>query len=1023
MDTETENLAWTDTELEASVNAYLKMLEKEKNGQPFIKSQENQLLREGALSRRSSRSVDYRMQNISALMEKLGLPLVKGYAPAKNIGSNVENKLRKIIESKIPIREVKSRPHSQERCAWVFQYIAGSQFEKRWLSKHEISQSVPWEISSLRDVLRAGDLVFFWQISDQGGLRGWGEIDTGELLSIGESESESDYRIAVKEKCWIEPIQPENLPAASPLKKTKELFFTGVKNFPLTPKEAIILANLLPESEKPSTDGLITKNLRLKIEYDLQNKKKSNSSTIRNIINEDALEVLFHSDDPWAQGLEDKIGVLDEAKAMAALALRTEDPPLAIGILGNWGSGKTFFMRLIHQQIEQNSTNTVLIRFNAWHFVETNLWASLVDHIFTELDQWVRKNEIGHKAQRSSEQLFENLSTTKELALEAIENLVNCRQAQDVANKRLAASNDRAKVFWRSVLTTLKNKDNWQEMESAASSLGLEKIWDDTQKLKETIDGLSQQKKRAIALKNGLLNRIGSWPTLLLGASTILVVPLVVLKAHESISAIFSMQINTMAEGLIAFSAPIATIAGGMAWLLKRTRSAIDKLAGFRATLDDAIEQQSVAQSLTVSKLEAEAEEARNLVSIAAERVAEAVREFEAGSGRGRMLQFIRERANDGHYASHLGLVATIRKDFEELSRGLSSKPNLTQTPSNSDLHTRIKDLLEANDNFLTSEDCEKLSSILGSTSTYEQQQFKRIVLFIDDLDRCPPTKVIEVLQAVHLLLGFPLFIVFVAADVRWINRSLATNYPDLLDSPSDNSLCKARGATAHDYLEKIFQIPYWVRPMNADASISLLESQIKKSDKKPSINEVGLLPLNVSKTPESVQEDFIVHAENVTTQTINDDEANEFNHRASRLSFSEAERDFLRELAPFAGNSPRRIVRFINTYRIIKISLPDDENLALETRYFRELLLQLAISTAAPEIFEDWLNFLQKNIYNSDMESLLENITLEPWYHQPSAKIILQGVISVYRNTNEFGKTQDILESSKLVKRYSFTG
>ncbi len=37
-----------------------------------------------------------------------------------------------------------------------------------------------------------------------------------------------------------------------------------------------------------------------------------------------------------------------------------------------------------------------------------------------------------------------------------------------------------------------------------------------------------------------------------------------------------------------------------------------------------------------------------------------------------------------------------------------------------------------------------------------------RIVLYIDDLDRCPEVKVVEVLQAVHLLLAYPLFVVVV---------------------------------------------------------------------------------------------------------------------------------------------------------------------------------------------------------------------------------------------------------------------
>ena len=39
--------------------------------------------------------------------------------------------------------------------------------------------------------------------------------------------------------------------------------------------------------------------------------------------------------------------------------------------------------------------------------------------------------------------------------------------------------------------------------------------------------------------------------------------------------------------------------------------------------------------------------------------------------------------------------------------------------------------------------------------------------LKIDDLDRCPPEKVADVLQAVHLFLNFPLFIIMVCVDER----------------------------------------------------------------------------------------------------------------------------------------------------------------------------------------------------------------------------------------------------------------
>ena len=49
----------------------------------------------------------------------------------------------------------------------------------------------------------------------------------------------------------------------------------------------------------------------------------------------------------------------------------------------------------------------------------------------------------------------------------------------------------------------------------------------------------------------------------------------------------------------------------------------------------------------------------------------------------------------------------------------------------------------------------------------WDTRPIERIVLYIDDLDRCPPERVVEVLQAVHLLLAFELFVVVVAVDAR----------------------------------------------------------------------------------------------------------------------------------------------------------------------------------------------------------------------------------------------------------------
>src|SRR5258708_1144853 len=102
-----------------------------------------------------------------------------------------------------------------------------------------------------------------------------------------------------------------------------------------------------------------------------------------------------------ATGL-DLIGIEQDVLALATLiAARDSSPPLSIGLFGEWGSGKTFFMGQLRSAIAQFSKEAreanvmqrdlpfykriVQIDFNAWHYVEGNLWASMVEHILENL--------------------------------------------------------------------------------------------------------------------------------------------------------------------------------------------------------------------------------------------------------------------------------------------------------------------------------------------------------------------------------------------------------------------------------------------------------------------------------------------------------------------------------------------------------------------------------------------------------------------------------------------------------------
>jgi 5-methylcytosine-specific restriction enzyme A len=101
---------WGEAELEASVDAYLKMLKCETEGTKYVKSKINAELRDGPLSARTKGSVEFRMQNISAVMQELGLAWIKGYKPAANVGEQVKINIKKVILKRDEISQKASEP-------------------------------------------------------------------------------------------------------------------------------------------------------------------------------------------------------------------------------------------------------------------------------------------------------------------------------------------------------------------------------------------------------------------------------------------------------------------------------------------------------------------------------------------------------------------------------------------------------------------------------------------------------------------------------------------------------------------------------------------------------------------------------------------------------------------------------------------------------------------------------------------------------------------------------------------------
>jgi WD40 repeat protein len=118
----------------------------------------------------------------------------------------------------------------------------------------------------------------------------------------------------------------------------------------------------------------------------------------------------------------------------------------------------------------------------------------------------------------------------------------------------------------------------------------------------------------------------------------------------------------------------------------------------------------------------------------------------------------------------------------------------------------------------------------------------ERIVLYIDDLDRCPPARVVEVLAAVHLMLALPLFVVVVAVDARWLLTALQHHYQELFAAEEGGQGPGAwqNSATPLDYLDKIFQVPFAVPAASPEKTDGYLRSLLGEPAPTPDQSSAG---------------------------------------------------------------------------------------------------------------------------------------------------------------------------------------
>jgi len=164
-----------------------------------------------------------------------------------------------------------------------------------------------------------------------------------------------------------------------------------------------------------------------------------------------------------------------------------------------------------------------------------------------------------------------------------------------------------------------------------------------------------------------------------------------------------------------------------------------------------------------------------------------------------------------------------------------------------------------------------------------------RIVVFVDDLDRCMPEQALDVLESMKLFFDMRGFVFVVGLDERVVESAVHSKFTYSSTGQPDDVVAQIE----RDYLKKIFQVPYTLPPMVSDQLDELLWSIEHNGD----LSEIQAADLR------------------------------------TRV------RRYLRYVAVEGRINPREVKRFINAYtlgRMIRQDLEPDVILALQTLDFR---------------------------------------------------------------------------------------
>ncbi len=658
---------------------------------------------------------------------------------------------------------------------------------------------------------------------------------------------------------------------------------------------------------------------------------------------------------------KDQLEFQPDVDALANLLAYQKTPaPLAIGLFGHWGSGKSFFMEKLEDKITELSKSEykdiycqkiVHVRFNSWHYSDDNLWASLVTRIFSALEVEVAKQagqeddpkKLLYQKLKSSQKAKEWAEASRK-GIEK-EKLAIQGRIEKLQEKRKELEKKKGFPSFNAIRDGVLDSGILDgEFQSLKQALGK-----DLNKNLDEIEGALLRLKEQgyiIASISRTFNK-SNWPQRIL--FIVLLGLIIFLSSNisdwfnwEGIRAIFGTGLTAILGGLASLSAIISPAMrhlrrakGTMDHIIQRSNAEAllesDRLQSKQRSLD--------AEILRLNGLETALELQIQDHNLEIEKVNQQIEDIESGK---RLADFIREKSQDARYHQKLGIISWIRKDFEQLEKEL----------------------------------------MLSQDESVKEKKFQvdRIILYIDDLDRCSQERVVEVLEAVHLILAFKLFAVVVGVDPRWVSNALEHRFLHLLNAPDseeDNEQASTDSATSYDYLEKIFQVPFKLKGMEhkdtgklidfltREEGENVLTASETKSELASTSSTEGTDSGYETKSKVDVDED---------NQTASDEEqepmtlggtkepyagTNIDSSQPKALALSEEDKAFMKSMAQIVGSTPRTVKRYVNVYRVVcshSTMRDSDPNKR------RRIMFLLGLVIGHPTLAEEFLRAISKS-------------------------------------------------------------